>query len=127
MNAFVPELGHLAFGQPSKQFEAPQIMHAVLSFVSDRLDMLMWNLTQKEYHSPFFNYGGEFRNDVFHVEAYSWSDEPQPYNFAWKDVRISWYKHIGRGMSANVEITPDMAAACLADCVASLDAMETDD
>lgn len=126
MPDFSPELGQMLYGQPFMQHEVPDIMHAALSMVSEELTRIMENHHQKDYFSPFQNSGTEFRNDVFHVEAYSWGDDEQPYNFAWKDLRISWYKRMGRGMSSNVEITPDMAAECLRDCLASLERLEAE-
>ncbi|NTF23625.1 hypothetical protein G6L37_35210 [Agrobacterium rubi] len=126
MTQFTPELGQLAFGQPFKSHAVPDIMHAALSMIDDELTRIMENHLQKDYFSPFQNSGSDYRNDVFHAEAYSWGDEEQPYNFAWKDLRISWYKRMGRGMSSNVEITPDMAAECLRDCLASLEKLEAE-
>jgi hypothetical protein len=106
------------------EHDVPDIMHAALTMISDELGRIMRNHTQEDYPSPFSNSGAEFRNDTFHAQAYSWGDDDQPYNFAWKDLRISWYKWMGRGMSSNIAITPDMAAACLDDCLKSLQILE---
>lgn len=126
MTHFIPELGQMAHGQPFMQHAVPDIMHAALAMISDELTRIMENHHQRDYFSPFNNSGTEFKSDVFHVEAYSWGDDDQPYNFAWKDLRISWYKRMGRGMSSNIEITPDMASACLADCLAYLEKLEAE-
>jgi hypothetical protein len=124
MTQFVPELGQAAFGQPHMEYAVPDIMLAALGMVSDELSRVMWNINQEDYRSPFSNTGNEFRNDVFHAAAYSWGDERQPYNFSWKEIRISWYKHMGRGSSSNVLVTPDLAAECLGECLASILLME---
>lgn len=124
MPGYAPELGQLMHGQPHQAFDVPLIMEASLSYISDRLSSVMWNINQAQYESPFSNSGNEFKNDVFEAAAYSWGDEAQTYNFAWKDLRISWYKRAGRGMSANIEITPGLAAECLEACIASLDRMD---
>lgn len=124
MTQFVPELGQAVFGQPYKEHAVPNIMEAALNLISDELSRVMINKTQEEYASPFGNTGNEFRNDVFHVDAYSWGEDEQPYNFAWKDLRISWYKRMGRGMSSNIPVTPDLTALCLDECLASLVRME---
>jgi hypothetical protein len=117
---YTPELGQALFGQPSQAFEVPEIMEAALASIRDRLDILMWNRTQEEYASPFGNTGNSYTNETFRVVAYSWGSDEQPFNFAWRDLRISWYKYFGRGMSANLEITPDLASECLTDCLRSL-------
>ena len=122
--SFRPEIGQALFGQPHQAHEVPEIMEAALAFIRHRLDTVMWNIHQKEYVSPFSNTGNSFKNDVFEAVAYSWGEEEQPYNFAWKDLRISWYKHAGRGMSSNIPVTPQIASDCLVDCLRSLDLMD---
>lgn len=122
--AYQPELGQALFGQPFKEHTVPEIMDAALSFIRYRLDTVMWNIHQEEYASPFGNTGNSFKNEVFEVHAYSWSDDDQPFNFAWRDLRISWYKYLGRGMSANCDITPELASKCLVECLSSLEKMD---
>lgn len=126
MSEYAPELGQAIFGQPCQQYEVPDIMDAALCRIRDRLDTVMWNTHQKEYDSPFGNTGNSFKNETFEAVAYDWVSDDQPFNFAWRDLRISWYKYLGRGMSANVEITPDLAAECLRDCLQSLDKMDAE-
>jgi len=125
-DAFEPEIGQVAFGQPSQQFAVPDIMEAVLARIDVEYARVYWNIHQEEYWSPFGNNGAgcNLKTDVFEVQGYSWGEEEQPYNFAWRDLRISWYKWQGRGMSANMAITPDLAAQCLEECLASLQALE---
>lgn len=124
MTEHIPELGQIVFGQPHQEFDVPMIMEAAIFRIRDVLDTVMWNINQKEYDSPFSNSGNSFKNETFEAVAYSWGDDEQAYNFAWKDLRISWYKWAGRGMSSNILITPELAAACLEDCVASLHRMD---
>lgn len=115
---YEPEMGQYLFGQPHQEFEVPEIMDAALKFIAKRLDVLMWNIHQKIYDSPFSNTGSSYVSPVFEVHAYSWDeDEKQEYNFKWNDLKISWYKYLGRGMSANMEITPDLASECLKACL----------
>jgi hypothetical protein len=124
MSEFIPELGQAVFGQPHQRHEVPRIMLAAFDMISYELERAMWNIHQKSYDSPFSNTGNEFKNDVFHAVAYSWGDDEQPYNFAWRDLKISWYKWSGRGCSSNIPVTPDLAAQCLDECVASIHKME---
>ena len=104
-----------------KIHSVPEIWQAAILFLEDELCRIMWNIHQKEYHSPFRNYGNEFVElNEFKVKAYSWNEENQPYNFMWKDVRINWYKHAWRGLVSNVELTPNMAQEMLVECLAAL-------
>jgi len=119
-NQYEPELGQALFGQPYKEFEVPLYVEAALTVIDQELDRIMWNETQRRWSSPFGNTGNYFKNDTFHVIAYSWSDDEQPYNFKWCDVEISWYKYIGRGMSMNIELSPERCATMLDECMKSL-------
>lgn len=125
--SYEPELGQMIFGQPYKTFRVSNIVDAALCRIRDSLDRVMWNVHQKEYESPFGNTGNSFKCDTFEVCAYSWGDEEQPFNFKWRDVEISWYKYLGRGMSANKEIKPDLAAELLNDCLEATDRWEESD
>lgn len=117
MTNYEPELGQAIFGQPFKQHAVSNIVDAALCRIRDELDRVMWNVNQKEYDSPFGNTGNSFKCETFEVAAYSWGDDEQPYNFKWRHIEISWYKYLGRGMSSNVEISPDIASEMLDDCL----------
>ena len=123
---YTPELGQIMFGQPFTEFEVSDLTHAVLSFIGRRLDIVMWNIHQQEYASPFDNTGNSFKCDAFEAHAYSWGDEEQPFNFKWRDVEISWYKYLGRGMSANMGIAPALTDEMLRDCLEALARYETE-
>jgi len=124
---YEPELGQMCFGQPWKEYGCPEWIEAFLNMIRAELDRVMWNIDQKRYDSPFGNTGNRFKNDVFEVEAYSWNDEVnQAYNFKWKDVEISWYKYLGRGMSINQELTHEKAVQMLDECLKSLREMDED-
>ncbi len=125
VETYQPELGQALFGQPAKEYAVPDLMLAVLGLIRDEMSRVVWNITQQEPADPFGNTGASFANDTFSVQAYSWGDEEQPWNFKWGDLEVGWYKYLGRGMSANVEITPQLCADCLAACLASLEAMDT--
>ena len=124
---YVPELGQMMFGQPTQSFQTSDLMEAVLTLLQYRVQNLQWNLNQRDMPDPFSNSGGSFKCDAFEVEAYSWGDEEQPFNFKWGALEISWYKYMGRGMSANMDIPPELADRCLKDCLACLDRMEPTD
>lgn len=120
MSTYTPELGQAIFGQPHQQYEVPAIMEAVLDAISQEYGIAYWNAKQAECPSPFGNNGTRLETPTFKVHAYDWGDEEQPWNFAWRDLRISWYKWCGRGMSANMQVTPDVANECLEECLAEI-------
>ena len=118
---YTPEIGQACFGQPYKRYKCPLYLTSHLETVSYELDRMMRNLNQAEYNNPFCNTGSTYKNDVFEVEAYSWNyDDEQKYNFKWRDIEVSWYKHLGRGDSVNREVSPDEASELLSECLQSL-------
>lgn len=121
---FEPELGQMVFGQPYKTFPVSELTIAALSSINDELSRVMWNRDQREYSSPFGNTGNSFKCDEFQVEAYSWGDDEQPYNFKWRDIEISWYKWFGRGTSANMKISPERTGEMLTACLSAVRKMD---
>jgi hypothetical protein len=115
----------MAFGQPFQQFNVPEIWVAALDAVNSEIERV-WGNTGKRDNGPMTNSGSRFDCDVFSAHAYDWGDDEQPWNFKWRDVRISWYKWAGRGMSANMHLTPDMASEMLNDCLAAVRALDVD-
>ncbi len=118
---YEPELGQLAFGQPNKEYKASHLLIAVLASIRDELLRCEYNVGQLSF-DPFGNTGSKFKNDVFEVEAYSWDkDYEQPYNFKYKNIEVSWYKWLGRGMSVNRVLTYEDLNNMLEDCLKSLE------
>lgn len=71
--------------------------------------------------NPFENSGVKFKNDVFEIEAYSWDESyDQPYNFKFRDIEVSWYKYLGRGMRVNRDVSALECAEMAAKCINSL-------
>lgn len=50
------------------------------------------------------------------VKIVDWPDEYEP-NFEWRDVKVWWYKYLGRGTYANKELTPEIVNEMLNDCL----------
>lgn len=118
----------MIFGQPHKEHATSNLVEAALQRISYELDRVMWNVNQEQYSSPFSNTGNSFKCETFEVEAYSWNDEvEQPYNFKWRGVEISWYKYLGRGMSANMDIPPALVSEMLDACIKAAAAWEHSD
>ena len=121
MDKYEPEIGQAVFGQPHQEFAGGDLLEAALRAIESELCRVQWNLHQVDYASPFGNTGSRYANDVFQVEAYSWNDEvEQPWNFKWRDIEVSWYKHCGRGLSVNRRVSPDEVAEMLTLCLASI-------
>jgi hypothetical protein len=131
--SFTPELGQLGFSNtPWQEHEVSELAVAALRAIGDEMERVMWNRTQEVYNAPTGNVGGEpFVTSAFTMRAYCWCDggghpEGCPPNFEWRDLRICWYKHLGRGTSANADLTPDMIAEMLTDCLASVRGLDVD-
>jgi hypothetical protein len=97
------------------------LIEATLRQIEFELCRVMWNNTQEEYASPFDNTGNNYKNDTFEVRAFDWSDNPEvDWNFKYKDIEISWYKYLGRGMDWNRAITLEELQEMLEDCLESI-------
>lgn len=122
------ELGQIVFWEDRvKQYDCPEYLTALLKGIDERLCVLMWNINQEEYDSPFDNSGNVegFKNDVFEVHAFSWDEDyKQQFNFKCRDFEVSWYKYLGRGMTMNKKITPDEAVKIFDKCIKSLEKMD---
>lgn len=98
MNSYQSELGQAAFGQPPQALECPVGLEAAISAMAE-----LWDVFKGE-PNPFCNSGHRHDGEHIRIHAYSWNDEEeQEFNLAWSDLRVSWYKYFGRGMSCNRE------------------------
>lgn len=81
-----------------------------------------WDVVHEDKENPFMNTGGGNRWNfgAFVVRGYDWSDEGTPYNFRWRDVKVSWYKHAGRGMRINREMSTQEVREMLRECTQAL-------
>jgi len=121
MKQFEPEIGQAVFGQPYKTYAVSDLCRSALNMIRDTMDRVMWNINQKEYENPFSNSGNNYEGTVFKVCAYDWNeDNKQSFNFKYKDIEISWYKYLGRGMSCNKDLTYAEINTMLIDCLTEL-------
>jgi len=105
--------------------ECPTWLLAHLVYIEEQFCRVRGNIDGHPVNSPFANSGERFENEVFTVDAYSWDDEEeQQWNFKWRDLRVSWYKHLRRGTSVNRVPTHEEAVAMLNECIESLLAEE---
>ncbi|MBQ8624986.1 MAG: hypothetical protein IJ419_02300 [Agathobacter sp.] len=81
------------------------LLKAALNSIRKEIDRCYWNENQKEMVSPFDNTGApDFTTPYFTARSYSWQEEdiPKP-NFETKLIRVYWYKHSNRGVSAVID------------------------
>ena len=83
-----------------------------------------WDVIHEGKDNPFRNTGGAncWNFGAFVVRAYDWSDEGTPYNFRWRDVKVSWYKSAGRSMRVSREMSKNEILDMLKECNEALSA-----
>jgi hypothetical protein len=79
-----------------------------------------WDAVMADRANPFGNTGERFDCEVFSAHAYAWGDDDQPWNFRWRDLQVSWYKYLGRGMQASRSVSDSEVREMLAECMAAL-------
>ena len=104
---YIPEIGQSVFGCPTSEYSCPEFIEAGLKHLSNEIERVEWNITQKEYDSPIYNNSEHYKTDIFTMDSYYWGDDEsieQIPNFKHGDFEVRWYKYLGRGMSMNKEI-----------------------
>lgn len=126
------EIGNLLFnkGNSNQRYECPEYIIALLDYLDKEIQRVMWNTTQKNFDSPFDNTANSFKTDKFEVHAFNWNDDyAQPYNFIYyvnksksnlDDVKISWYKYLGRDTTINQELDSNVVIDIFNDCLKSI-------
>lgn len=100
-----------------------ELIVAALKSIRQEMDRLYFNKHQKEMNSPFDNTGEVFNCPVFSVIAYRWDELDKPVaNFQYKDLRVYWYKHLGRGDYAKClhELTTEDLNTMIVECKEAL-------
>lgn len=103
-NAFEPELGQMAWSNsPWEQIDADALLIDAIDDIAAAVylaGLVHGKLTN--------NVGGQFECDTFKLRSYCWCDGSMaghgggcPPNFEWRDLRVRWYKYLGRGDSQN--------------------------
>lgn len=113
------ELGQIMFSSNViHYYDCDEWIIALLRDLDRKLKIVMWNINQEEYESPFDNTGNSFIGNNFEVHAYNWNEDiNQRFNFKCGVIEISWYKYLGRGTTINGVYTPreiiNMYKTCL--------------
>jgi hypothetical protein len=122
---FEPELGQMLLTNSPWQ-EKP--LSAAVRNVIVAIDAVLVEYGYAK-HSYVSNNGGWYLNDTFQIRAYCWCDgdahpDGCPPNFAWRDLRVAWYKHIDRGESMNRDLSAKELVEMLNECISSIEADE---
>lgn len=99
------ELGNLLWneGNANQEYNCPRWVVALLADIGVEISRVYWNANQKEWDSAFMNTGGEYIGDCFEVHAYNWNDDVErPFNFRCDEIQVSWYKHLFRDTTINI-------------------------
>jgi hypothetical protein len=104
----------MCFGQTWHEMECPDRVCSALDALKGA-----WYATRGN-ENPFSNTGAQYDGENFKAHAYSWNDDEQEFNFAWRDVRVSWYKYLGRGMTINRDMSDAEVLEMLRECMAEL-------
>lgn len=77
-------------------------------------------------YNPFQNTGNVagIKTSAFEAHSFDWSDSLQPFNFKYKNIEISWYKYLGRGMTISCPVTRAESSTMIKECLKSLDEFE---
>ncbi len=119
MSQYEPEIGQMLFGRPTSEYEVPDFAEACFNHARRELGR-HWNNVYASEPNEQGEYA-EFAERGFYppdhqpfgvtYRAYNWDeDAPDEPNFAWDGLEIRWYKYPGRGMSCNVDWTPQQWA-----------------
>lgn len=109
----------------------PELVIASIRYLVEKIEWVMWNICQDDYDAPIYNNGSQFCIPEFKLRAYDWGFEqdesnptlPEP-NFEWRDYKLWWYKHLGRGMYSNREISCDELQEMLRECQTAVEKLE---
>lgn len=99
------ELGNLLWNESNinQYYDCPRWVVSLLADIEREIDRVYWNENQKQWNSAFSNTGSEYIGTCFEVHAYNWDENKvQPYNFICGGIKISWYKHLRRNPTINI-------------------------
>jgi hypothetical protein len=128
VSKFVPELGQYYCGNPTGEFALSELGLAVFFHALRELRRVYQNLHDVEWEDYTNGTIGPVTwNRYYWGDAAYATSEPDEFdrpNFVAFEVELRWYKHPGRGMSVNVEYSPQQWADWLERVLAGLEAVE---
>ncbi len=96
------------------------------NFVLNALNAVRAAAVDRGLEDPFGNNGATISTPAFDAKAYRW-EPPTRGAFWWRDVHISWYKHVERDCRSNRSISVKEAEEMQDECIASIVLMEKDE
>lgn len=98
------ELGQIAFGNPTGEYETPEHAEALIEYLFSEIDRVYWNREQEEWGR---NYDPRIPGIVF--RPYHWGDDEEASkpNFESFNQEIRWYKYPGRGVTHSKEMSEE--------------------
>ena len=91
-------------------------MHDVPEVWEAAITLLACAIEDAHGINPGNNSAERFDCDAFQMAAYDWGQDRE-WNFRWRDIEVSWYKYMGRGMAANMPLTARLALDMIAECL----------
>ena len=111
-----PELGQLLHGNMIGEFNISNIGEAAVMWALRDCERVFWNANQRSLED-FCGWDSGDALGEMKTRRYWWGDENTPEaalpNMEFNGVHIRWYKYPGRGMSCNLDMTPDQWAQWL--------------
>ncbi len=89
------------------------------------LDAIRGAAVGRGLDDPFEN-GGAISTPAFDARSYQW-EPPTRGSFWWRDVRVTWYKHLGRDCRINRAMTADEIEEMNDECFAAIVLLEKEE
>jgi hypothetical protein len=89
------------------------------------LDAIRGAAIERGFDDPFED-GGMISTPAFDARAYRW-EPPTRGAFWWRDVRVTWYKHLGRDCRINRSMSSDEIEEMRDECFAAIALLETEE
>jgi hypothetical protein len=102
--------------------DCPDYLIKTIRAIAHRVCLEEWSSQNglPDFGDPTQNTGENWANDTFSFYAYSWDEDgmlDDTPNFKFGDIKVTWYKRLGRGTEVNREVTiqecKDMFDSCM--------------
>ena len=126
---FEPDPVHEVFGGPVEQYEVPEYVTALLGYLGGEIERVESNRRQESVQAPI-GWDGEYTTGMFTMRRYWYvADDVPSVNFEADvagvgTVGLRWYKHLGRGMSCDRELSSPEWVQVFDACLNSVRATE---
>jgi len=102
-----PEIGQMAFGNPTGEYGTESFADALVNGLLDEIERVYWNVNQEEWNRP-----SDPKIPGLQCRAYDWSEDEKTVGlpnlkFDFSPQEIRWYKHPGRGQSCSLQWTAE--------------------